>query len=117
MGQDWARHLTLTLSPMLISTDRAVSLGLVLTELVINSNKYAYGGAPGPIEIALIEDRSHLRLVVADRGIGNASARKGFGSRIVDGLVAQLGGDMTHSDNRPGLRITVTIPVQATAQI
>ncbi|NPD70400.1 GAF domain-containing protein (plasmid) [Lichenicola cladoniae] len=42
MGQDWAKHLALDLMPVLIATDRAVTLGLVLTELLINSNKYAY---------------------------------------------------------------------------
>ncbi len=113
MGADWAQHLTLDLSPVLVSTDRAVTLGLVVTELLINANKHAYGGAAGPIEIALTEDRTHLHLTVSDKGGGKASARKGFGSRIMDGLVRQLGGKLTHSDNRPGLRVTVTVPVQA----
>jgi two-component system, chemotaxis family, sensor kinase Cph1 len=112
MGQDWAQHLTLSLSPVLIPTDRAVSLGLVLTELLINSNKYAYAGNAGPIEIELIEDRTHLHLIVADRGSGRSSTRKGFGSRIMDALVAQLGGVLTQSDNRPGVRVTVTVPIE-----
>jgi chemotaxis family two-component system sensor kinase Cph1 len=112
MGQDWAEHLTLNLSPVLISTDRAVSLGLVLTELMINSNKHAYGGAAGPIEIQLFEDRTHLGLVVSDKGVGKTSSRTGFGSRIMEGLVTQLGGKLTYGDNRPGLRITVTMPIQ-----
>ena len=113
MGQDWARHLTLNVSPVLVSTDRAVILGLVLTELLINSNKYAYGGVPGPIEIKLIEDRNHLHMIVSDMGVGRVSARKGFGSRIMEGLVKQLGGEIVGTDNQPGLRVAVTVPVQA----
>ena len=113
MGEDWAQHLVLNLSPILVSTDRAVTLGLVLTELLINSNKYPYGGAPGPIQIELIEDRTHLRMIVSDKGTGRASARKGLGSRIMEGLVRQLGGEMASSDNQPGLRVAVTVPVQA----
>ena len=58
MGQEWAQHLSLHLSPVLIATDRAIILGLVLTELMINANKYAYGGAAGPIDVELIEDRT-----------------------------------------------------------
>jgi len=112
MGQDWAKHLTLHLSPVLISTDRAVTLGLVLTELLINSNKYAYAGVPGPIQIELKEDRVHLQMIVSDKGVGRASSRRGFGSRIVDGLVKQLGGELTQGDNHPGLRVAVTVPVQ-----
>ncbi|HEV2677815.1 MAG TPA: histidine kinase dimerization/phosphoacceptor domain -containing protein [Aliidongia sp.] len=111
MGEDWSQHLTLNLSPSIVSTDRAVTLGLVLTELLINSNKHAYDGAAGPIEIGLAEDRTHLHLIVADRGAGKASARKGFGSRIMDALVSQLRGTIAYTDNQPGLRIEVTVPM------
>ena len=112
MGKDWARHLTLDLSPIMISTDLAVPLSLVLTELMINCNKYAYDGEPGPIEIRLSGGRTHLHLVVADKGHGNASTAKGFGSRVIDGLIGQLGGKLTASDNKPGLRTAITIPFQ-----
>ncbi|MDB5412536.1 MAG: hypothetical protein JWR10_871 [Rubritepida sp.] len=111
MGQDWTPHLTLDLSPVLISTDRAVTLGLVLTELLINANKHAYGGAAGPIEVQLTEDRTHLRMSVADKGAGLVSSRKGFGSRIMEGLVTQLGGALSHTDNHPGLRATIRVPI------
>jgi chemotaxis family two-component system sensor kinase Cph1 len=116
MGQDWSQHLTLNLTPVLVSTDRAVTLGLLVTELMINANKHAYGGAAGPIEIELIEDRAQLHLVVADKGVGKASPAKGFGSRIMEGLVAQLGGELTYGDNRPGLRTLITMPMQNTAK-
>jgi chemotaxis family two-component system sensor kinase Cph1 len=112
MGRDWAQHLALDLSPIMISTDLAVPLSLVLTELMINCNKYAYGGEPGPIEIRLSGDRTHLHLVVADKGHGNSSTAKGFGSRVIDGLIGQLGGKLTASDNKPGLRTVITIPFQ-----
>jgi light-regulated signal transduction histidine kinase (bacteriophytochrome) len=113
MGQDWVRYLSLNLSPVMVSTDRAVTLGLLLTELLINANKYAYDGRAGPIEIELIEDRTLLHLVVADKGTGKASSGKGFGTRIMEGLVAQLGGKLTYGDNLPGLRTVVVIPIQS----
>ena len=113
MGQDWSQHLSLNLAPMQVSTDRAVTLGLVLTELMINCNKHAYGGAAGPIEIELLEDRTHLRMIVADRGAGRRVARKGFGSRIMEGLLGQLGGELSYGDNAPGLRTTVVVPLKA----
>ena len=79
---------------------------------MINCNKYAYGGAAGPIEVALIENASLLRLIVADKGRGAASAAiNGFGSRIINGLVIQLGGDLSYSDNKPGLRAEVIMSV------
>jgi chemotaxis family two-component system sensor kinase Cph1 len=112
MGKEWAQHLTLDLSPVMISTDLAVPLSLVLTELMINSNKYAYGGEPGPIDIRLTGDRTHLHLSVADKGKGNTGSSKGFGSRMIDSLVAQLGGTLATSDRKPGLRAILTIPLQ-----
>ncbi len=117
MGPDWAQHLHLDLAPILLSTDRAVTLGLILTELIINSNKYAYGGAPGPIEIALTGERSSLKLLVADKGGGRISSRKGFGSRIMEALVTQLGGTLIYSDNLPGLRTEITIPVEVVQKV
>jgi chemotaxis family two-component system sensor kinase Cph1 len=113
MGQDWAQHLSLNLSPVMVSTDRAVTLGLLLTELLINANKYAYDGLAGPIKIELIEDRTLLHLIVADKGSGKVTSSKGFGTRIMEGLVAQLGGKLTYADNLPGLRTVVIIPIQS----
>lgn len=112
MGQDWAKHLTLSLSPVTVSTDRAVTLGLLLTELMINANKYAYAGLPGPIEIVLAQDRTLIHLTVADKGGGKVSFSKGFGSRIMDGLVTQLGGKLVYGDNQPGLRTKISIPIE-----
>ena len=112
MGREWAEHLTLSLSPLQISTDRAVTLGLVITELLINSNKHAYGGAAGPIAIELIEGRSNFCLIVSDKGSGNAPAPDGFGSRIMAGMLQQLAGELTYDDNHPGLRVTLTVPMQ-----
>ena len=110
MGEEWSRHLSLALSPIQISTDRAIPLGLVLTELLINANKHAYGGTPGPIKVQLVENRTHFYLIVSDKGTGIVSRRTGFGSRIMVGLVSQLGGEMTYADNAPGVRVTVTVP-------
>jgi chemotaxis family two-component system sensor kinase Cph1 len=111
MGEGWAAHLEMDLAPVLIPTDKAVTLGLVLTELFININKYAYGGAAGPIEVRLYEARADFVLEIADQGCGNVSTHCGFGSRMIDGLVAQFGGRITRVDNGPGLRVVLTAPV------
>ncbi|MFC5069087.1 histidine kinase dimerization/phosphoacceptor domain -containing protein [Flaviflagellibacter deserti] len=113
MGDEWAPHITLDLSPVMLPPDRTVGLGLVLTELIINANKYAYGGQPGPLRITLAEDRADFRLTVADQGGGRApnSNRRGFGSRMMDALVTQLGGDLGYEDAKPGLRAVLKAPI------
>ncbi len=111
-GEDWRRHITRDLDPVLLPNDRAISLGLILTELVINTNKYAYGGDAGPLRVSLGESGANMRLTVTDSGVGRDGAVKGFGSRFVDALVKQLGGELDYSDNAPGSRAVFTAPVQ-----
>ena len=120
MGEEWRALLSLDLSPIMMATNRAVTLGLVLTELLININKYAYDGAAGPVEIRLIRQRTKFQLSVADRGAGKrspdaGSASTGYGSRMMAALVAQLGGKLTYADNKPGLRAALTAPIEAPA--
>lgn len=111
MGAEWTGCVSLDLTPVSIPTDRAVTLGLVLTELVINANKYAYNGAPGPIAVTLEQHLSRFRLIVADRGGGKPGARAGFGSRMMAAMVQQLSGTVEQSDNAPGLRTILTAPI------
>jgi chemotaxis family two-component system sensor kinase Cph1 len=111
MDHSWDDEILLDLAPILISTDRAVNVGLILTELVINANKYAYNGGSGPIRIALEQYRNRFRLIVADRGTGKAQSGTGFGTRMLTSMVKRLSGTMEEADNKPGLRVTVSAPI------
>lgn len=115
LDERWKRHLSLDLAPILIGTDRAVSLGLILNELIINATKYAYGDEPGPIQLLLEQHRNSLRLIVADRGKGHGGKIEGtgFGSRMLTALIQRLGGTIDYEDNRPGLRVIVAAPIEA----
>lgn len=112
LGKDWAAQMRLDLAPVLMPTDRAVNVGLILTELVINASKYAYGGQPGPILIALEQYRNQIRLIVADKGMGKSGTRVGFGSRMMSAIVGRLSGTIAHHDNMPGLRVIMTSPIE-----
>ena len=111
MGSDWAEQITLDLAPVMFPTDRAVPLGLVLTELVINANKYAYNGASGPIHIALVEDRARFKLTVSDKGGGKTTERSGFGTKMMLALVGQLSGELDFQPGNPGLRVVLSAPI------
>ena len=112
MGVEWEKAVTLDLAPMLTSSDRAVQIGLILTELVINANKYAYDGKPGPVAITLEQYRNQMRLIVADQGGGRVSGREGFGTRMINAMVQRLDGTIERHDNQPGLRVILTAPVE-----
>jgi len=115
LGAEWARGMRVSLAPVLVPTDRAVSIGLIMTELLINATKYAYGGAAGPIDIVLEQHRDKLRLIVADEGggkVSDGSGRSGFGSRMLTSVVQRLSGSIDYGDNQPGLRAILTAPIE-----
>jgi light-regulated signal transduction histidine kinase (bacteriophytochrome) len=111
MGAEWKEHFALHLGAVMLPIDRVIPLGLVVTELIINVNKYAYAGEPGPIEITLTGDQTRFRLVVADKGRGRTSARQGFGTRMMTALVSQLSGHLDFEDNTPGVRVVLSAPI------
>jgi chemotaxis family two-component system sensor kinase Cph1 len=112
MGANWKDQITLRLSPIVVTADKAIKIGLILTELVINANKYAYAGAPGPISIVLERHGNRLRLIVADNGLGRAGSRRGFGSKMVAIMVKGIDGAYEETSNDPGVRIIVTSPIE-----
>lgn len=112
MGVEWAGMVTTDLSPVLVATNRAVNVGLILTELLINANKYAYAGSPGPISISLRQIRNSFSIVVSDIGLGKVTSREGFGTRMLNAMVKSLNGELLESSANPGLRVTVTAPVE-----
>ena len=110
MDQRWGQFMVLDVAPILITTDRAISVGLILNELITNVGKYAYGGQPGPLQVTVEQHRNSMRLIVADQGRGDTGKTEGtgFGSRMLASLVQRLGGTIEQLDNRPGLRVVVT---------
>ncbi|WP_027173773.1 histidine kinase dimerization/phosphoacceptor domain -containing protein [Methylobacterium sp. 10] len=113
MGPEWADQFSTDFAPVTIPTDSAVSIGLILTELVINANKYAYAGAVGPIAISLEQHRNRFRLIVADQGRGKTGTRSGFGTRMLNAMVDRLGGSIENTSNQPGLRVIMTASIGA----
>lgn len=96
-----------------VDPDTSVSLGLIVTELVINSLKHAYPGRTqtGLIKVDYKSDGSSWALIVTDGGVGmpkDAEDRKpGLGTGIVEALAGQLQATVTITDEAPGTRVTV----------
>jgi chemotaxis protein methyltransferase CheR len=97
----------------LIGSDKAVSMGLIVTELVINAIKYAF---PGDRADALVLVRYESAgdgwvLVVGDNGIGAAAGAPppthgGLGTAIVEALVRQLDARMKVRAS-PGMTVSI----------
>ncbi len=102
--------LTLKARPMTVSTDQAVSIGVIVTELVTNAVKYAYGpGEAGEIRIILEPDPENGRalLTVEDDGPGLGDAKPkgtGLGGKIVTAMASGLRSKVEYDPAHPGVR-------------
>ncbi|SMD04782.1 histidine kinase dimerization/phosphoacceptor domain -containing protein [Rhizobium sp. RU36D] len=118
-GPDGAVHLTLESDPISLSADQAVSVGMVVTELVTNAFKYAYPeGAGGEIRVRLrqVEEMRAL-LSVEDDGVGVTSGAApkgtGLGSRIVKAMALSLGPGLEYRPTERGTCAEVPIHLKA----
>jgi len=93
-----------------VAADASVSLGLVVTELVINSLKHAFpGGRPGRIVVDYHAQGPNWTLSVADNGVGMdaASSTPGLGTSIVAALASQLRARVQVADAHPGTTVSL----------
>ncbi len=110
------RPLRLSAVPLKLSTDRAVSLGIIVNELVSNACKYAYpAGETGEIRIDLARDNGHFRLVVEDDGGGISGAviptGTGIGTKLIGAMAASLGATLDYDAAHQGVRAVLRAAV------
>lgn len=95
------------------SAEISVSLGLIVTELVINALKHAFpGDRHGVISVDYHSHREGWALSVSDDGVGmprgdEEPARAGLGTNIVNALAAQLSATVEVIDMKPGTGVKV----------
>jgi two-component sensor histidine kinase len=114
-------RLTLRAEPIEIDPDRAVAIGIIVNELIMNAVKYAYPDGAGPIHVELRAQDDDLVLTISDDGVGldvKADPRStGMGQRIVSAMAAKLEAsverDPAHSGTRVVVRFARVSPVAA----
>jgi light-regulated signal transduction histidine kinase (bacteriophytochrome) len=112
-GRPWDEYVQFEGTSIRMPTEKAVTLALIVTELLTNAVKHAYSGQPGPIQIRLGEEPERgIQVVIADhgRGIDQTERRDGFGSRLTSLLVSQLEGAIEFQDNFPGTKVVLSVP-------
>ena len=102
-----------------LTEQRGFAMALVMNELITNAFRHGFpGGTGGHLDIRLEERDDHVRLQVADDGIGIASTQLpgkviGSGRSIVEALVKdELDGSVDFQSTEEGTTVTVTFPVE-----
>jgi two-component sensor histidine kinase len=92
------------------TADRSVSLGLIVTELIINALKHAFPEEvkSGHIAVDYSSDGLAWSLTVGDNGVGRSeNPVPGLGTGIVEALAKQLMATVEIRDVRPGTLVSI----------
>jgi two-component sensor histidine kinase len=114
MIQDPGRlSISVTVDDSVVSPNVSVSLGLIITELVINALKHAFPHRKhGVIAIDFRSKGNQWALSVKDNGIGmptgEEKAKPGLGTGIVLALTNQLGAKIEVSEAGPGTSVVIS---------
>jgi len=95
-----------------VEAEVSLSLGLIVTELVINALKHAFPDQKtGTIAVEYWSEGSDWTLSVTDDGdgipTGAAAPKAGLGSSIIEALAKNLDAELTFSDAQPGAAVTI----------
>jgi chemotaxis protein methyltransferase CheR len=98
-----------------VSSGQAVSIGLIVTELVINALKYAFphNRRDGTITVDYDLDDPNWKLMVSDNGIGRPAdqledSKSGLGTTIVEALAKRLDAGVDIEMNAHGTKVSIT---------
>jgi PAS domain S-box-containing protein len=114
---DPRQHIDITVSadPGALPTSHAVSIGLIVTELIINAIKYAFPVPRSSASIQVTFEMAKLdwNLTVADNGSGRRendepSASTGLGTALVAALAKQLKAQVSETSSKKGMAVAVT---------
>jgi two-component sensor histidine kinase/CheY-like chemotaxis protein len=104
-------RLTLKADTIEIDPDRAVAIGIIVNELVMNAVKYAYPDGAGPIHVELHGENDNLVLSIADDGVGlnvkSDPRSTGMGQRIVSAMANKLDANVERDPTHVGTRIVL----------
>lgn len=116
-------RLTVTCDNTKMSADKSVCIGLIVTELVINSLKHGFARVDpdGDIAVNFGSTGDDWVLSVKDNGVGMPDAglevKPGMGTGIVQAFAAQLDAVIVVSDENPGTLVTMSHKGDADQQI
>jgi PAS domain S-box-containing protein len=102
------------LEDIYIDLNKSIPLGLILSEVVTNSIKYAFPEdfkGEAIISISLHRQKNHFEFLIQDNGVGMKTSKKSFGHELISILTQQLNGSMKITDKQ-GVIFNLKIPAK-----
>ncbi|MXP09319.1 sensor histidine kinase [Pseudoblastomonas halimionae] len=100
-----------------LPVEDATPLSLLINELITNAAKHAFpGNRDGRVRVALQKNGvDKLEVSIADdgKGMSDDSEREGSGSRIMEALAQQIGGELQRKSEGTGTKWTFIFPYRA----
>lgn len=96
----------------LMRSQRCWRLGMMISEIITNSARHAFGERGGTIRVELQPLGASVRCMVADNGTGAATGRPGYGTAIIQAMVDSLDGTLDRDFGPHGAITVVTFPVE-----
>ena len=99
---------------VVIREEDVTPLGLILNELATNARKYGgFAGSDGSVRIDLSGSRDAGYAIawdeIASSPVERVKGGAGFGSRLLDSALQQIGGRMEREATNDGLRVTIQV--------
>jgi two-component sensor histidine kinase len=108
-----ALSIDVTVDDSFVAANKSVSLGLIVTELVINALKHAFPRhARGKIVVDYRSNGPDWTLSVKDDGVGmptgDQRAKAGLGTGIIEALATHLGSSIQVLASNPGVAVAIS---------
>jgi two-component sensor histidine kinase len=96
--------------PVLIDARRCWRAALIISELINNACRHAFGHRSGAILVAVVVRLDDIVCTVSDDGSSGPSVEAGLGTQLIDALAAEINGAVNRSFGECGTTITLSFP-------
>ena len=116
VARDDRERLEIETTDAEVPADTAVSLGLIINELVTNAYKHRRSrDQPVHVKVSVQREDGLLRIIVGDNGGGlpagfDPTKSTGLGMRLVNGLLQRLDGTLSFANRDGGTHFRVEMP-------
>lgn len=104
-------ELCLSISrPVLLDVKRSWRAQLIVSELITNASRHAFGTGAGCISVTVECVLGEVVCCVSDDGSAADAVKRGLGTELIDSLAADLGGRVERQYAMSGTTVTLSFP-------